>query len=285
MYFSVIIPTYNRADILRRTLNLLAVQTYPKNDFEVLVINDGSTDRTARLLAEFAAKKIFTLKFLEQKNAGASSARNLGLAKAQGKIIVFLDDDVFPQPNFLAAHATFHALFPGSNLAALGLTHLHPELPKTRLQKFLERSGLQFKFQDLRAKQQVDFRRFYTANLSLKREFLGSQNFDLDFQGWGFEDLEFGYRLQKAGLKLLFWPTALGLHFHAIEVPQVLNQQFSAGRNAILFQRKHPECRILPTGLKLGLQKLVAGILPFSFYARTKKAFWAGVTSGSATQR
>lgn len=279
MFLSVIIPTHNRAEVLRRTLNLLANQTYPREKFEIIVINDGSTDATPDLLAEFSKKQIFTLRPYTQKNAGAGQARNLGIQKSQGQILVFLDNDILPKPNFLAKHAEFHTIFPEPAKAALGLTRLHPEaLPQNFQQKIWLKLGLfQVKFQDLRAQQLVNYQRFYTGNLSLKKKFLGNLSFDSKFQTWGFEDSELGYRLQKKGLQLIYFPAACGLHLHELNPAKLLAKNFAAGKNAVLFQLKHPEANVLPGKSKLFCQKILVAILPFSFYAQAKKAFWSGI--------
>ena len=106
MKFSVIIPTFNRAEILRRNLNLLATQTF--DDFEVVVIDDGSTDETLRLLRDFEKKVEFPLRFLTQKNSGQGVARNQGIKISAGEILLFLGDDMLPLPNLLEKHAEFH---------------------------------------------------------------------------------------------------------------------------------------------------------------------------------
>ncbi|MCF7845835.1 MAG: glycosyltransferase [Candidatus Peribacteraceae bacterium] len=275
MKISVVIPTYNRAEVLRRTLNLLATQTYP--DFEVVVVDDGSTDTTARLLAEFQKKVDFLLQFISQENQGQAVARNRALEKISGEIVLFLGDDMLPQNNLLEVHANFHKKFPDQNFACLGLVRWHPEIRVSRFMRWLTQSGVQFKFNDLEKNSETDFWRFYTANLSLKSDFLGSEKFSEEFSGWGFEDAELGYRLQQKSLKLLFEPEAIVEHYHEISADSLAQRQFEAGKNFYKFQKMHPELRILPQGLKLLLQKLVANLLPFTFYGRAKKAFLRGI--------
>lgn len=275
MKISVIIPTFNRAEILRRNLNLLAVQTF--TDFEVIVVDDGSSDATPRLLKEFQNKVDFPLQFSSQKNSGQAAARNRALAQASGEIILFLGDDMLPQNNLLEIHANFHQKFPAPNFACLGLVRWHPELRVTRFMRWLEKSGVQFKFSDLAQNTETDFWRFYTANLSLKRVFLGAEKFSEQFSGWGFEDAELGFRLAQKGLKLLFEPEAVVEHFHAISADSLAARQFAAGQNLVVFQKLHPEIALLPAGPKLLAQKLAATLLSFTFYGRAKKAFLAGI--------
>ncbi|MCK5471786.1 glycosyltransferase family 2 protein [Candidatus Gracilibacteria bacterium] len=279
MKFSVIIPTFNRAEILRRNLNLLATQTF--DDFEVVVIDDGSTDETLRLLREFEKKVEFPLRFLTQKNSGQGVARNQGIKISAGEILLFLGDDMLPLPNLLEKHAEFHDSHPADNFACFGLVRWHPEIRISKFMKWLERSGVQFKFQDLKENSETDFWRFYTANISLKKSFLGKERFNENFSGWGFEDAEIGLRLQKKGMKLLFSPEAIAQHFHKISAGSLADRQLAAGRNAVKFQKLHPEISILPRGGKLLAQKIIASLLPFTFYGKAKRAFLRGIAEAN----
>lgn len=277
MQLSVIIPTFNRADVLRRTLNLLSVQSLAKTEFEVIVVDDGSTDETPRLLEEWRIKNALNLKIHHQENSGQGVARNRGIEMARGEILVFLGDDMLPTPGLLEAHLKFHILHPEAEFVALGIVTWHPELRITRFMRWLETSGVQFKFFDLKRDAETDFFRFYTANISLKKKFLNSERFDPDFRGWGFEDAELGYRLAKKGMNLIYWPEAHVQHFHEISADSLAARQFSAGRNATLFQRKHPDAAILPRGVKLFLQIFLAYVFPFTYWSRAKRAFLAGI--------
>jgi len=275
---SVIIPTFNRAAVLRRMLNLLAVQTLAASEWEVIVIDDGSTDETPRVLVEFQEKGIFNLKWESQANAGQGAARNRGFDLATGKILLILGDDMLPRPGLLEAHLRFHIHHPETEAAALGLVRWHPELAITRFMRWLDTSGTQFKFHDLQPEQTTDFWRFYTANISLKKELLGTERFDPDFTGWGFEDTELGLRLEKKGMKLLYYPDALVEHLHAISAEGLAERQRSAGRNAALFQSKHPEIAIIPRGWKYGAQWLLSRVFFWTFWAQAKRAFLAGIS-------
>lgn len=274
---SVIIPTYNRAEVLRRNLNLLSSQTLARSEFEVIITDDGSTDDTARLLQEWAGKSIINLKTFYQENSGQGVARNKAIDRATGEILLFLGDDILPAPGLLEAHLKFHILHPEQAEAAIGLTTWHPEIRVTRFMRWLIKSGTQFKFYDLQKETLTDYRRFYTSNISLKRKFLGDERFDSDFHGWGFEDIELGYRLQEKGMQLRYWPEARGEHYHEIDTDSFVGRQKNAGKNAVLLQRKHPKIKVIANGWKFFLQKLVSILLPFTFYGRTKKYFLAGV--------
>lgn len=250
----------------------------------MIVVDDGSRDETPRLLREFVDKHVLDLKVFTQNNAGQGVARNLGIERSGGEILLFLGDDMLPKPDLLERHYRFHSANLEKERSALGKVTWHPEIRVSRFMRWLTHSGVQFKFHDLSHGEQTDFWRFYTANISIKRELLGRERFDQDFSGWGFEDAELGYRLQEKGMELIYLPAALAEHFHKIDATSLFERQFAAGKNAVLFQKKHPEEAILPTGAKLFVQKLIAIALPFTFYARAKKAFLAGVAAGKREQ-
>jgi glycosyltransferase involved in cell wall biosynthesis/SAM-dependent methyltransferase len=98
---SVALPTHNRSAMLRDTFAGLAVQTYPVDRFEVLVINDGSTDDTASVATELIAGAPFPARYIETRGVGATAARNLGMREARGEIVAHLDDDCRPCPEWL----------------------------------------------------------------------------------------------------------------------------------------------------------------------------------------
>ena len=102
MYFSVVIPTYNRLNMLVRVLDALEAQA-DAPPFEVIVIDDGSTDDTARVMSTRPG-----ITFRTQPNGGPGRARNHGVSLAAGKIVVFIGDDTVPEPRFLAEHARVH---------------------------------------------------------------------------------------------------------------------------------------------------------------------------------
>lgn len=115
--FSVVIPTYNRAQLLARTVRaFLAQDGVP---FEVIVVDDGSTDATPEVLAGFRDPR---LRVLRQPNAGLASARNAGLLQARGQYVLFNDDDIVPEAGFLQAHLALHRRYPSA--AAVSRTYI-----------------------------------------------------------------------------------------------------------------------------------------------------------------
>ena len=98
---SVVIPTYNRKDMLKECLESLFNQTYPKERYEIIVVNDGSTDGTEEVLNEYAKKAPCAFKWFTQQNKGPCVARNLGVKNARGEIICFIDDDCVAEKKWI----------------------------------------------------------------------------------------------------------------------------------------------------------------------------------------
>ena len=107
MEASIVIPTYNKKKFLDLTLASLINQTYPADKFEVIIINDGSSDDTHQL-SSAATHFPFRLVYLNQENSGRSAARNAGILKAEGKTIIFIDDDQIVPIQFVESHLTAH---------------------------------------------------------------------------------------------------------------------------------------------------------------------------------
>jgi len=101
---TVAIPTYNRADFLRQTLAGLVNQQFPREHFEILVIDNNSTDHTASVVAEFASAHPAP-RYLREEKQGLDYARNRALDEARGEIVVFGDDDILVKPDWLAQMA------------------------------------------------------------------------------------------------------------------------------------------------------------------------------------
>ena len=213
---SVVIPTFNRCHSLRRTLEGLARQTYPIDQFEVVVISDGSDDGTMAMLADYATFAPFTLRAVEQTNSGPSAARNRGVHEARHEIIVFLDDDVEPLPDFLARHAAHHA--EDEKIVVLGPMSPDPaqrggepvwiawEHAKLQQTYNLFRPGGEY------ADSLAGPMHFYSGNASVRRQWLEAVGgFDETFKRQ--EDVELAERMaRQCGVRFRFDFAADGLH-------------------------------------------------------------------------
>ncbi len=248
-YLTVVIPSFNRQTKLKTCLERLQNQTLAREAFEVIVVNDGSSDETESFL-DSKMQSWPELKVIHQVNSGQGIARNKAIKMAEGQITMFIGDDIYATENFLQEHVDFHQENPKQEMACLGLTEWDKEQEVTPYMEWLTHGGHQFAYHKLTADQEAGFWFFYTSNISLKTELLQTDNFDTDFGGYGWEDMELGYRLEKKGLKLIYKPKALAYHDHFMEPSSLKSKMEKIYSSAQVFQNKHPEIKVIPTGFK-----------------------------------
>ncbi|HEY9909710.1 MAG TPA: glycosyltransferase [Thermosynechococcaceae cyanobacterium] len=234
MFFSVVIPTYNRKPILEKCLRALEQQLNSElfDNYEVVVVDDGSTDGTVEWLsstAEFPHVRLF-----QQDHQGPAVARNLGVEKAIGDTIVFIDSDLVVTEGFLQAHAQ-------------GLTQRQTEQPAPIFTYGRVINTCNFEQPTAEPYKLTDFSAAYfaTGNVAIDRTWLEKAGlFDTGFQLYGWEDLELGVRLKNLGLKLIKCPDAVGYHWHPAfslaQIPRLIDQEIQRGRMGVLFYQKHP---------------------------------------------
>lgn len=212
MKVSVIIPTYNRAEILRSTLQAYLQQSGDHRIHEILIVDDGSADHTGKVVAE-AARTCSTVRYLRQNNSGLAAARNHAIREAVGDLLIFGDDDIIPSPQLTAEHVAWHLKNPGENMALLGNV---PWLPAVRPTPFMKWSGLygpQFNFGYFTPGQILEFQFGYFCNTSVHTSFLRKYGvFNESFKTYGYEDVELAYRLSQHGYELHYGPQAFGFH-------------------------------------------------------------------------
>jgi len=266
MQISVIIPTFNRAKILKECLHAVFKQDFPLKDYEVIVVDDGSKDNTKEVVYELK-EKYKNLYYHYQKNQGQGIARNTGIMHAKGGIVCFIGDDIIVCPEFLTEHIRVHLKYGGENVAVLGFVGWHPKLTITPFMKWLTNGssvlgkfgGHQFAFEKLQNKQQADYNFFYTSNISLKRSLLDKYPFDPEFSGYGWEDIELGYRPHKrVGLRLIYNNKAIGYHDHAMTEDSLRGRMRSIGASAWIIHRKYPELKKVPSFWKKTLFRILA---------------------------
>jgi len=241
-WLSVIIPTRNRRRILEKTLRAYASQTLPAEPFEVIVVDDGSDDDSLAALETMQVP--FPLRVLRQPHQGANAARNRGIAAAAGEIVLLTGDDMIPAPGFLQGHAAFHRDHPDEQDAMLGGIEWSPEIEITPFMRYIvsPAGGQQFSLH-LARDGRADFRLFYTCNVSVKRRLLLSQQpvFDPAFHYPAYDDVELGYRLEKAGMRLHYRPEIVAYHNHPLTLDEFACKMRQAGAMAVVLARKHPE--------------------------------------------
>lgn len=232
-FISVIVPTYCRPALLRRCLRHLAEQNYPRDRFEVIVVDDGSGKAPVNAVAEVCDRLAATL--LVQRHAGPGAARNTGARLASGKYLAFTDDDCTPAPDWLAGLAASWSRYPEAGVGGRTINLLPLNLRATASQVIVD-----FAY-DFYNKAVQDARFFASNNLAFPAApFREISGFDESFL-WS-EDREICDRWRQAEHKLVFAPEAVIYHGHDLDWPGFWRQHFHYGRGAFRYHRSR-ECR------------------------------------------
>jgi glycosyltransferase involved in cell wall biosynthesis len=233
---SVVIPTYRKPALLRRTLEALLPQTAAlAGGCELVVVDDGSADETAAVLEALQSRLPLCVQ-RPPRNEGRAKARNRGWRAARGETVLFLDDDILLEPGALAAHVRAQAQLPA---AYLGLVVTAPEVVDSPLFGYLDTRGIAKR----PAGGPVPARYFLTQNASVPRAALERVGgFDEAFGAYGFEDMELAFRLEeRVGLRFFSVDGARGEHIHHHTLAQYLEKKRSCGRVTLaLLRERHP---------------------------------------------
>jgi len=304
---SVIVPTHERREPLRRALLSLARQTVAAEEYEVVVSVDGSRDGTEEMLA--ALDVPYRLHVVSGPRGGRAHACNAALKEARGQVAVILDDDMQVVPEFVERHRSHHP--PGSRLCVMGAVPVELGPSSSPLERYM--GG---KFNDhleRLAEPEHAFvpRDFYSGNASLRTEVaLEAGGFDESFTAYGNEDVDLSLRLRAAGVSLAYDAAALAHQEFAKELPAVLRDMREKGQTTVALARAHsevfPQLRLadpwessrpwlatrallLVLGRRLAsvppavfralrmLERAGAGRQPLFYRAAIDYAFWAGV--------
>jgi glycosyltransferase involved in cell wall biosynthesis len=238
MQLSVVIPTLNKVDLLRKTLAALEGQlSDPGQTWEVVVVNDGSSDGTAAFLATCAAAGRLPLQVISpERNVGRARARNLGAHAASGRFLLFLDDDIVAPPGLLAAHLALLQAEP--RCGTIGYAVTDPALVDSPHFHYLDTRGTA-----RLAAGPAPARFFVTQNAAVPRSaFLDVGGFDEDFSSYGFEDMELAFRLEEqAGLRFRVLTGPVPLHVHHHSSAEYFAKKIECGRRSLPhLARLHP---------------------------------------------
>lgn len=241
---SVVIPTYNRVKTLLHTLRSLEGQSLAKEKFEVIVVDDGSTDSTETEVKSLMGRTDVSVRYLRQANKKQGAARNLGIKHAKMPLIVFMGDDIIPSTRFLEEHLNYHKRKGGSgNVVVIGYTRWPEDIRVTPFMRFIGEYGYQFGYSLINGEGPLPFNYFYTSNISVRKELLDELEciFEEDFTTYGWEDVELGFRLEAIGMELYYNRDAVAYHYHPVGVSSFCARQLNVGRASRIFLKKHPE--------------------------------------------
>jgi glycosyltransferase involved in cell wall biosynthesis len=241
---SVVIPTYERAPLLERSLQSLTAQTLPPSQFEVVVVDDGSSDGTASVCARLADD--IPLRSFRIENSGTSAAKNLGLFASHAPLVLFFDDDDLADPGLLEAHVEEHRTHPEENAAVLGYTTWAPELEITPVMEYVTEIGhLLFSYRTFEDGDRLDYTYFWAGRISCKRAFLAQHGiFDQGFRAAGIEDIELGFRLAKHGLSVIHARSAKSFMLRSVTFDEFARRCVTRGRALWLFNSRHSDPRV-----------------------------------------
>jgi glycosyltransferase involved in cell wall biosynthesis len=249
---SVVVPTYNRGAQVRYCLDALLTQ-YTRRLYEIVVVDDGSTDDTASVVEQCPPVRL-----IRQQNAGPARARNRGVEEAQGDVVLFTDDDCVPQADWLDRMAA-----PLDDPKVAGVKGAYLTRQTALVARFVQ-IEYEEKYDRLRKRQTIDFVDSYSAAFR-RSVFLEAGGYDTDFPTASVEDQEFSFRLAAAGRVLLFIPEARVWHSHADTLAAYVRKKFKIGYWKVLLLVKNPRRAVgdshTPHTLKMQIL-LAAAFLP-----------------------
>jgi cellulose synthase/poly-beta-1,6-N-acetylglucosamine synthase-like glycosyltransferase len=227
MSVSIIVPTFNGVSRIGNCLDALVYQTAGR-DAEILVVNDGSTDNTADVVARYSGVRLIT-----QSNAGPASARNRGALEARGTIILFTDDDCVPMPQWLAA-----MIEPFKDPSVVGVKGVYRTRQRNLAARFVQ-IEYEDKYRRMASLPQIDFIDTYSAGFRRDR-FLEMNGYDTTFPVACAEDVELSYRMSARGWTMKFVPAAIVYHTHPDTLWSYLNKKYKFAFWRVLAVRKNP---------------------------------------------
>jgi glycosyltransferase involved in cell wall biosynthesis len=242
---SVIIPTYNRKNLLAKAIEGYLRQRSPELIRELLIVDDGSTDGSESMVRDFGGRSAFPIRYLRQPNQGPAAARNLGIRETRSPLALFTDSDIVPESTLVEQHFEWHQKHPQMTAAVLGYVTWPPEINATPFMRWYGETEM-FGFDRLRNNQEASFHFFYTCNISLKTEFLRTcGQFDEEFRSAAYEDTELGYRLSKQGLQLFYNSAAVAYHHQFFSFEDACRKKVGNAVAAQLFFRKEAGRQVL----------------------------------------
>ena len=237
---SVIIPTFNRPEVLELCLTSLAAsEGVDMGTIEVIVVDDGSSSEVVPAVLERMKEVVpFALVTLRQDNAGQASARNRAMQLARGGLWLFINDDTIATPGMVAAHLAGHAARPEPDAGILGRVVLKPDIPMTAPHSL----HFDHMYASIEGRTELEWHHFWTTSLSVKGAFFQQHRITFDAEiRYLHDDVEVGQRLQEHGFRLYYDPDCLGYHDHAITDADLLNNADREAHSLVYWAEKRPD--------------------------------------------
>ncbi len=242
-FFSIVVPTYNRPIRLAACLQALSQLDYPRDRYEVVVVDDGSPEPMDAVVDPM--RSLLTISLIRQQNAGPAAARNAGAQRATGELIAFTDDDCMPSPDWLQGFAAQLEKTSDAMVGGRSLNALPNNLYSTASQALID--YLYTYYSDPKKEM------FFASNniAMLRSHYLRVGGFDTSFPLAAAEDRELCDRWQQHGLTMHYDPNITIRHAHHLSLKSFWRQHFGYGRGAFCFhqvraQRNHEPIKVEP---------------------------------------
>ena len=232
-FFSVVVPTYNQLETLERTVAGLRDQTYPKEKYEIIVVDDGSQDGTLKYLEKCA--RLGELTYIVQQHAGPGKARNSGAQRAKGEIIAFIDHDCIPKRNWLERYAEFYKEHIDQPAYAVG-GRIKPLPYDCWLYRFYRVQGKRHQNNQNPEPQYLD-----TANATFPKKIFWSVDGFNEIFPFACDDVELGLRLRLAGVELETCQRAIVWHEEPKVLGDLLSKSFHYGYGAGIMRAEYSD--------------------------------------------
>jgi glycosyltransferase involved in cell wall biosynthesis len=226
--YSVVVPAYQAKDVIGDCVKALNAQNTPRERYEIIVVDDGSTDDTAAVAREAGADQVIIC-----PHRGPAAARNAGVEAASGEIILFTDADCEPPPAWIE-----RIVVPFQDRATDGAKGTYQTRQRSLVARFAQLE-YEDKYDKMRGQAHIDFVDTYSAAYR-RRVFEQGEGFDPAFPLPANEDIEFSYRLAQLGYKLVFVPEAVVFHHHTDTITGYLRRKYYVGFWRVRMYRLHP---------------------------------------------
>ncbi len=234
---SVVIPTHQRREALRRALVALSDQTAAADSYEVIVSVDGSTDGSEAMVASLDAP--YALRVVAGPCRGRAAACNAAIELARGEVLIVLDDDMQPAPAFVERHLANHP--EGSRLCVMGAVPIELDGSSPHAARYVRDKFNAHLAQLARPGHEFVPRDFYSGNASLRTEAMRAVGcFSESFTVYGNEDIDLSLRLREAGVELRYDPQALARQEYDKGLGALADDTIAKGRTTVQLARAHP---------------------------------------------